>query len=70
VLLYVALGDGTAAETIAVEESVYIDVDADGRQIGIEFLNADDFLSFLARHGGRLTLPEQIEEGDILAVNS
>lgn len=69
-LLYVALGEGPAAETIEVEESVYIDVDTDGRPIGIEFLNADDFLPFLGRHGGRLTLPEHVEEGGILAASS
>jgi uncharacterized protein YuzE len=69
-LLYVALGDGPAAETIEVEESVYIDVDANGGPIGIELLNADDFLPFLARNGGRLTLPEHIEEGGILAASS
>ncbi|MGH2561944.1 MAG: DUF2283 domain-containing protein [Thermomicrobiales bacterium] len=69
-LLYVAMGDGPAAETIEVEESVSIDVAADGRPIGIEFLNADDFLPFLARNGGRLTLPEHVEEGGILAASS
>ena len=69
-LLYVALGDGPAAETIELEESVYVDVDADGRPIGVEFLNADDFLPFLARHGGQLTLPERVEDGSILAAIS
>ena len=66
-LLYVALGDGPAAETIEVEESVYVYLDAYGRPIGIEFLNAADFLPFLSRHGGQLTLPERIEERGILA---
>ncbi len=66
-LLYVAIGEGPAAETIEVEESVYVDLDADGRPIGIEFLTADDFLPFLARQGGRLTLPERIEDRGILA---
>ena len=65
-LLYVALGEGPAAETVEVEESVYVDLDGDGRPIGIEFLNADDFLPFLARHGGQLTLPERVEDGKVL----
>ena len=69
-LLYVALGVGPAAETIEVEESVYVDLDADGRPIGIEFLNADDFLSFLARHGGQVTLPERVVDGSVLAAVS
>ncbi len=66
-LLYVALGDGPAAETIELEDSVYVDIDADGHPIGIEFVNAVDFLPFLVRHGGRLALPERIASGDILA---
>ena len=60
-LLYVALGDGPAAATIEVEEAVYLDLDADGRPIGVEFLDADDFLPFLERHGGRFLLSEYIE---------
>lgn len=66
-LLYVALADGPAAETIEIEESVYVDIDADGRPIGIEFVNAIDFLPFLARHGGQLKLRERIASGSILA---
>ena len=67
-LLYVALGEGPAAETLEVEESVYVDLDADGRPIGIEFLNADDFLPFLLRRGGQLTLPERVDDRAFLAV--
>ena len=66
-LLYVALGEGPAAETLEVEESVYVDLDADGRPIGIEFLQADDFLPFLLRHGGQLTLPERVDDRAFLA---
>ena len=66
-LLYVALGEGPAAETLEVEESVYVDLDADGGPIGIEFLNAADFLPFLTRHGGQLTLPEHVEDGAAFA---
>jgi len=59
-LLNVALGDGPSIETIEIDDSVYVDVDADGRPIGIEFVNAADFLPFLARHGGHLSLPERM----------
>ena len=69
-LLYVATGNGPVAETIEVEESVYVDLDADARPIGIEFLNADDFLPFLARHGGQLTLPERVDDATALTTVS
>ena len=65
-LLYVAMGEGPVAETIELEESVYMDLDANGRPIGIEFLNADDFLSFLERRGGGLSLPEYIDDLAVL----
>jgi len=61
-LLYIALGEGPAAETLEVEESVYLDLDTDGKPIGVEFLNAADFLSFLERRGGTLLLPEHIDD--------
>lgn len=61
-LLYVALGEGPAAETIELEESVYVDLDASGRQIGVEFLNADDFLASIDLRGGRLLLPEYLDD--------
>ena len=56
-LLYIKIADGPAAETIEIEESVYVDLDADGQPIGVEFLNAADFLPFLARHGGVFAVP-------------
>ena len=65
-LLYFALGGGPSAETLEVEESVYLDLDSDGRPIGIEFLNAADFLPFLGRHGGHVSLPERVEDSGIL----
>jgi uncharacterized protein YuzE len=66
-LLYVGFGEGPAVETIEVEESVYIDLDSSERPIGIEFLNAGDFLAFLQRRGGQLLLPEHITDRSLLA---
>jgi uncharacterized protein YuzE len=60
--LYVTLREGFAAETIEVEESVYIDLDADERPIGIEFLNPGDLIGFLTRRGGEFVLPERVTQ--------
>ena len=50
-LLYVRLGAGEVAESVEVEDGVVADVDAAGEPVGVEFLDADGFLPFLARHG-------------------
>jgi uncharacterized protein YuzE len=60
--LYVTLREGLAAETIEVEESVYVDLDADERPIGIEFLNPGDLVGFLTRRGGEFILPERVTQ--------
>ena len=54
--LYFALGEGEVAETIELEEMVYVDLDATGRPVGIEFVAAEDFLPFLVRRGGEFAL--------------
>ena len=60
-LLYVAFGEGDVADTIEVEESVYLDVSADGRPLGIEFLNGGDLPAFIARYGGEFLVPGRVE---------
>ena len=48
-MLYVQFREDDAAETVEVEPDVYLDLDAEGRPIGIEFVNADAFFPFLGR---------------------
>jgi uncharacterized protein YuzE len=55
--LYLALAEGEVAETVEIEELVYVDVDAEGRTLGIEFAAATDFLPFLMRRGGEFVVP-------------
>jgi len=50
-LLYVRLGGGAVAESVEVGTGVVADMDAAGEPVGLEFLDADAFLPFLARHG-------------------
>ena len=42
--LYIAIRAGKVVRTIEVTDMVYIDVDADGAPLGIEFVSADEFV--------------------------
>jgi len=59
-LLYLRLSDAEVAATVELDESVYVDVDAEGRPIGIECLSTAAFLDFLSRHGGEFALPARL----------
>lgn len=48
-MLYVQFRHDDVAETVEVERDVYLDLDAEGRPVGVEFVNADDFFPFLGR---------------------
>lgn len=58
--MYLKVDDGTVAETVEIAEMVYVDVDAEGRPLGIEFVVASDFLAFLARNGGEFVVPSTL----------
>lgn len=59
--MYLRVNDGTVADTVEIAEMVYVDVDANGRTLGIEFVVASDFLAFLSRNGGEFVLPAMLE---------
>ena len=69
-VLYIELREGEQARTLEVNSSTYIDLDAENHVLGVEVLNAREFLNdFLAR-GGQLNVPdtivpEQFEPGSI-----
>lgn len=46
---------GLVEETKEVEEGVYLDLDAEGKPVGMEFLSMEDFEAFLRKY------PEGIE---------
>ena len=52
--LYIYANDGDIVETLEVGPDVYMDVDADGKIIGIEFLDPDYLIQFLREQGGEL----------------
>jgi uncharacterized protein YuzE len=58
--------DEEAVRTLEIEDGVYLDLDADNRPLGLEFIHADDFQDFLKRHGGRIRIPAVVEDLDSL----
>lgn len=48
--------DGEAVITLELDEGVYLDLDENRRPLGLEFVDADDFLGFLRRAGGGLEI--------------
>ena len=54
--------DGEAAHTHEIEEGVYLDLDKDGRPLGLEFLHADDLQGYLRRHGGAIEITDRAFE--------
>lgn len=48
-LLYVRLRQGEVVETAEFQSDVYVDLDDEGRPVGVEYLNADGFFPFLKR---------------------
>ncbi len=56
------IADGAVARTSKLEDGVNLDVDVDGRTLGIEFVDAGDFYPFLDRRGGELDIPDRVED--------
>jgi uncharacterized protein YuzE len=59
--IYFTLREGTVDDTIEIAEGAYIDIDADHRVLGAEFLSQQEFAEVLAKYAG-LNLPERIED--------
>ena len=60
--LYLRIQSGDVAETVEIEDMIYVDVDADGQPLGVEFVDAQGFLPFLERHAGALDVPHDLAE--------
>lgn len=57
--VYLAVFEGVHDRTIEIEPlKIYVDLDAEGRTMGIEFLSLRAFEQFMEEHGG-LNLPER-----------
>ena len=60
--LYIEVRAGEVAKTVEVSEMVYLDVDEGGAPLGLEFVNADDFIPFLREHAGGAEVPDELRE--------
>ena len=59
--MYFRFRDGEISETVQVNETgfgAYLDIDAEGRVLGVEFLSLEEFKELLAQTGGKLVIPE------------
>lgn len=62
---YVRVRDGEYRETLPLAEPGFgagVDVDADGNVLGVEFLSFEEYAELLTRAGGKLEIPERIED--------
>jgi len=59
--LYMRVREGAIEESVQHADGVYLDVDAEGRVIGAEFLTLKELAETITAEGGRWELPERIE---------
>jgi uncharacterized protein YuzE len=60
--LYIKLRAGHVARTIELTDSIYVDMDADDTPLGLEFINADEFVPFLRDQVNDADLPPRLRE--------
>ena len=52
---------GLVEETREVEEGAYLDLDAESRPVGMEFLSIEDFEAFLEKYPDGIEIPDSAE---------
>jgi uncharacterized protein YuzE len=60
--LYIKLRPGSVSRTLELTDTVYVDMDAQDAPLGIEFVNADEFVPFLRDHADDDGIPPQVRE--------
>lgn len=65
-VLYLHVHSGEFAETLEVGPDVYLDVDTNGRVIGIEFLDPEYLIQFIRERGGELDLDKPISREELV----
>jgi uncharacterized protein YuzE len=66
--VYVQVFEGEHARTVEVEPlQIYVDVDVEGRTMGVEFLSWEIFRRYMNEHAG-LNLPERFTGPQSLAL--
>ena len=61
-VLHIEVGQGEQAQTLEASADTFIDIDAEGRVLAVEILNAREFLRSFTERGGALTIPEHITD--------
>lgn len=60
--LYFRVHEGEIEETLDLPSpGGYMDVDRDGKVLGLEFLSLQEFVMFLSGFGGEVELPERVD---------
>ena len=54
--------EGAVARQVELQEGVYLDADKEGRTLGIEFVDLENFREWLERHGGQVEIPEGLPD--------
>jgi pyruvate/2-oxoglutarate dehydrogenase complex dihydrolipoamide acyltransferase (E2) component len=68
--LYFRLREGDIEETAELETpGAYMDLDSEGRVMGLEFLSVHEFLGFLVAMGGKVSIPERVGRIDSPSVD-
>lgn len=65
--IYVRVRNGGIAETLEMAEpgfGAYLDIDREGNVLGVEFLSFEEFAELTARYGGKLEIPDTVEDPD------
>ncbi len=62
--LCVRVGEGAIEETVQHAGGVYLDIDAEGRVLGAEFLTLEELAEAVTAEDGGWELPERIENPD------
>ena len=60
--LYIEIARGEVTRTIEVTGTIYLDVDREGRPLGLEFLDANEFLPFVRQEPGDIDIPAQVHD--------
>lgn len=60
--LYIRFRPGEVSRTVELTDSVYVDMDADDVPLGMEFINADEFVPFLRDHASDAAVPPRLRE--------
>jgi uncharacterized protein YuzE len=60
--LYIAVRPGRVSRTVELTDTVYVDMDDKDTPIGIEFVNADEFVPFLRDHADDADIPPQVRQ--------